>query len=185
MVVGSIPTRPTISLKIRSFLTPPSRNAKAPHIGLNFPHSISSSCSFSPLAVEQANPVWLQLRHEASSLKRLAKHYGCPVELSLEILGGKWKPVILSRLKERPYRYSELRRLIPNLSTKMLTQRLRDLELQGLVERQGISGRPHSLYGLTARATSLKPVLQALYDWGQRTATELKVEIRSPASTHR
>jgi len=43
----------------------------------------------------------------------------------------------------------------------MLTQRLRDLELQGLVERQGISGRPHSLYGLTARATSLKPVLQA------------------------
>jgi DNA-binding HxlR family transcriptional regulator len=125
---------------------------------------------------------WL---HEDNSLKRLAKHYGCPVELSLDILGGKWKPVILSRLKERPYRYSELRRLIPNLSTKMLTQRLHDLELQGLVERRGISGRPHALYGLTARATSLKPVLQALYDWGHRTATELKVEIGPPSSTHR
>jgi DNA-binding HxlR family transcriptional regulator len=62
-------------------------------------------------------------------VKRLAKRFGCPVELSLELLGGKWKPVILARLKERPHRYSELRKLIPNLSTKMLSQRLRDLEI--------------------------------------------------------
>ena len=111
-------------------------------------------------------------------MKRLAKRFGCPVELSLELLAGKWKPVILARLKERPYRYSELRKLIPTLSTKMLTERLRDLEVQGLVERRGIAGKPHSVYRLTARAESLKPVLQALYEWGKQAAAELKVEIR-------
>jgi len=106
-------------------------------------------------------------------VKRLAKRFGCPVELSLELLAGKWKPVILARLKERPYRYSELRKLIPTLSTKMLTERLRDLEVQGLVERRGIAGKPHAVYRLTARAESLKPVLQALYDWGKEAAAEL------------
>jgi DNA-binding HxlR family transcriptional regulator len=111
-------------------------------------------------------------------VKRLAKRFGCPVELSLELLGGKWKPVILARLKERPYRYSELRKLIPSLSTKMLTERLRDLEMQGLVERRGVAGKPHAVYRLTARAESLKPVLQALHDWGKQAAVELKVDIR-------
>jgi DNA-binding HxlR family transcriptional regulator len=111
-------------------------------------------------------------------VKRLAKSFGCPVELSLVLLAGKWKPVILARLKERPYRYGELRKLIPSLSTKMLTERLRDLEVQGLVERRGIAGKPHAVYRLTARAESLKPLLQALYDWGTEAAAELKVEIR-------
>lgn len=113
-------------------------------------------------------------------VKRLAKRFGCPVELSIEVLGGKWKPVILARLKDHSYRYSELRKLIPGLSTKVLTERLRDLEAQGLVERRGIAGKPHSVYRLTARAESLKPVLQALYDWGQSVASALKVEIRPP-----
>lgn len=119
-------------------------------------------------------------------MKRLAKRFGCPVELSIEILGGKWKPVILARLKDQSYRYSELRTLIPGLSTKVLTERLRDLEAQGLVERRGIAGKPHSVYRLTARAESLKPVLQALYEWGQSVAPELKVEIAPsrPLSTH-
>ena len=78
-------------------------------------------------------------------MKRLAKSFGCPVELSLALLAGKWKPVILSRLKERPYRYSELRKLIPTLSTKMLTERLRDLEVQGFVNRQGGNSKPGGL----------------------------------------
>jgi DNA-binding HxlR family transcriptional regulator len=59
--------------------------------------------------------------------------------LSIEVLGGKWKTVILARLKDHPYRYSELHSLIPGLSTKMLTERLRDLEAQGLLEREAAS----------------------------------------------
>src|SRR5882724_12666983 len=102
---------------------------------------------------KQAPPAQAYLhKSRENSVKRLAKRFGCPVELSLELLGGKWKPVILARLKERPHRYSELRKLIPTLSTKMLTERLRDLEVQGLVERRGIAGKPHAVYRLTARA---------------------------------
>ncbi|TIT77644.1 MAG: helix-turn-helix transcriptional regulator, partial [Mesorhizobium sp.] len=47
--------------------------------------------------------------------------YGCPVEFALDALGGKWKTVILARIKEQPLRYSELRRMTPSLSDKMLT----------------------------------------------------------------
>jgi DNA-binding HxlR family transcriptional regulator len=53
--------------------------------------------------------------------------YGCPVEFSLDLLRGKWKPVIMARLKQGPMRYGQLRRAIPRLSDKVLTERLRDL----------------------------------------------------------
>ena len=59
--------------------------------------------------------------------KRLAKYFHCPTEFTLAVLDGKWKTVILSYLKERPCRYAELRRLVPSLSDKMLTERLSDL----------------------------------------------------------
>ena len=111
-------------------------------------------------------------------MKRLAKRFDSPIELSLEILGGKWKAVILVKLKERPYRYSELRGLIPGVSSKMLTERLRDLELHGLVDRRAVAGQSHAVYRLTVLAESLKPVLQALHDWGKQAATKLNVEIR-------
>jgi hypothetical protein len=66
-------------------------------------------------------------------MKRLPRTFGCAVELSLELLGGKWKPIILARLKDGPLRYGELRRLIPSLSDKMLTERLADLQAIGLI----------------------------------------------------
>ncbi|MER8732271.1 helix-turn-helix transcriptional regulator [Mesorhizobium sp. M1227] len=62
--------------------------------------------------------------------------YGCPVEFALDALGGKWKTVILARIKEQPMRYSDLRRLIPSLSDKMLTQRLAELVEIGFVTLQ-------------------------------------------------
>src|SRR5438477_3509708 len=100
--------------------------------------------------------------------RKLARKFSCGVELSLEILGGKWKPVILAHLKQGPLRYGELRaRIGAGLSDKMLTQRLGDLEEQGLVARQKRGGRgARSLYRLTARARTLRPALQALHDWG-------------------
>jgi DNA-binding HxlR family transcriptional regulator len=112
-------------------------------------------------------------------LKQLKKSFGCPVELSLEILGGKWKAVILSRLKARPLRYGELRQMIPALSDKMLSQRLKDLERQGLVATgPDMADSRRRAYRLTRRGESLRPVLQALYDWGAQTAGDLNVEIR-------
>ncbi|MDX8479204.1 helix-turn-helix domain-containing protein [Mesorhizobium sp. VK24D] len=91
--------------------------------------------------------------------------YGCPVEFALDALGGKWKTVILARIKEKPMRYSELRRLIPSLSDKMLTQRLADLVEIGFVTLE-TSPDGKGRYALTGRGRDLATALQALYDWG-------------------
>lgn len=113
-------------------------------------------------------------------MKQLRKVYGCPVELSLDLLGGKWKPVILARVKDRPLAYGELRRLLPALSDKMLTERLKELEDQGLMAREAIPGAAGRLhYRLTRRGESLRPVLQALYDWGEVAAGEFRVSIEA------
>jgi DNA-binding HxlR family transcriptional regulator len=117
------------------------------------------------------------VRNEEIPVKSLPRAFGCPVEFSLELLGGKWKTVILARLKEGPLRYGELRRLVPQLSDKMLTERLDDLQSVGLITREG--DKRSSAYRLSARGETLKPLLQALYDWGREHARELKVAIGS------
>ena len=104
----------------------------------------------------------------------LHRKFNCGVELALEVLGGKWKPVILAALKGRTLRYAELRAHIPGLSDKILTQRLKDLEELGLVVRHKRGGRgAPSWYQLTARALSLAPALEALYAWGVQIAGEV------------
>jgi DNA-binding HxlR family transcriptional regulator len=95
------------------------------------------------------------------------KRYSCAVELAVDVIGGRWRTVILSHLKEGVHRYGELRRLTPGVSEKMLTQRLRELEADGLVVRRDMgTNPPHVEYDLTEEGRSLIPVLQALYDWG-------------------
>ena len=105
--------------------------------------------------------------------RAVSKIYGCPVELALDMIGGKWKTVIVARLKQGPMRYGELRRVIPNLSDKVLTERLRDLEARGLVIH-GADGR----YALTERGLSLAPALQALFDWGTIIAPGVGAKIK-------
>jgi len=109
--------------------------------------------------------------------KRPPKSIGCATELAIDYLSGKWKPVILARLKDRPLRYGELRRLIPRLSDKVLTERLRDLESLGLVERRPGTKANAVVYRLTKRGESLRPTLQSLYEWGDALAAELNVRI--------
>jgi DNA-binding HxlR family transcriptional regulator len=109
-------------------------------------------------------------------MKRLPKTFGCPTELALELLGGKWKTVILARLKEGPQRYGELRKSIPRLSDKMLTQCLQGLQDRGLVTRAPAGGTT-ARYKLTSTGQSLRPVLQQLYDWGETQVDRLGVKI--------
>lgn len=97
----------------------------------------------------------------------MGRLYGCPVELALELIGGKWKTVILARLKESSMRYGELRRAIPGLADKVLTQRLRDLEEKGFVERSRGEAQDAVRYRLTSYGRSLAPALEALYGWGE------------------
>lgn len=97
--------------------------------------------------------------------------YHCPVEVAMEVVGGRWTTVILAHLKESPRRFSELKRLIPDISEKMLTQRLRSLESEKIVARKMLSATPpHVEYSLTEAGRSLGPALQELYDWGQHWA---------------
>src|SRR6516164_5479451 len=116
------------------------------------------------------------------TMNNLQKTFGCPVELSLQVLGGKWKPVILARLKEEPLRYGELRKLIPALSDKILTERLRDLEMQGMIYKHKASAG-EIVYRLTPLGETLRPVLDALYRWGEAAADELDVTFTKIAET--
>ena len=99
--------------------------------------------------------------------------FSCPVELALEVLGGKWRVVILAQVKQGPLRYAELRRLIPRMSEKMLSQRLRELVKSGLVAHQ--SGK----YRLTPRGNRARAALDALYAWGTTLERELDVRIET------
>ncbi|WP_222598292.1 winged helix-turn-helix transcriptional regulator [Lentzea tibetensis] len=90
--------------------------------------------------------------------------YHCPVELTMDVIGGKWRTVILAHLKEGTHTYGELRRKMPGISEKMFVQRLNELREAGLVGRTEVP--PHVEYALTGEGRSLAPVLQALYDWG-------------------
>jgi DNA-binding HxlR family transcriptional regulator len=116
----------------------------------------------------------------------MSKRYGCAVELAVDVIGGKWRPVILAHLKEGIHRYSELRRRMPAVSEKMLTQRLRELEADGLVVRYDHkTAAPHVEYQLTEEGLSLVPVLQALHDWGTARAarTGSVIDEASPPDT--
>lgn len=93
----------------------------------------------------------------------------CPVTTALTIIGGKWKVIILWNLKEGGVkRFGELQRLVVGISQKMLTQELRDLEENGLVNRKVYPVVPPKVeYSLTETGWSLKPLLEHLCEWGK------------------
>lgn len=91
----------------------------------------------------------------------------CPVEITLEMIGGKYKALILWHLSEGTLRFSELKKLILGATPKMLTQQLRELESDGLIHREIFPVIPPKVeYSLSALGTSLMPVLTAMRDWG-------------------
>ena len=94
--------------------------------------------------------------------------YGCPVDVPVRIVGGKWKLVMLFYLLQRPRRTGELRRLIPGITQKMLTQQLRELEADGLVTRTVHDQVPPKVvYDVAApERDRLARLLQGLCDWG-------------------
>lgn len=99
--------------------------------------------------------------------------YQCSMELTLDLIGGKWKALILWHLQAKILRFSELRRTLPKITQKMLTQQLRELEGSGLVSRVVYTQVPPKVeYSLTAAGRSLLPVLEQLCAWGQNFACE-------------
>ena len=91
----------------------------------------------------------------------------CPVEATLDLIGGKYKALILWHLSEGQLRFSELRKVITTATPKMLTQQLRELESQRLIHREVFPVVPPKVeYSLTELGRSLMPILVAMRDWG-------------------
>lgn len=107
-----------------------------------------------------------------SEISFKGKSFGNPVELSLSVLGGKWKMLILWKLNETQMRYGELRKLLPKVTHKMLTQQLRELESDEIIKRKVYPEVPPKVeYSLTLLGKSVIPVIDLLNDWGEEYRT--------------
>lgn len=101
------------------------------------------------------------------SASTLPEDEPCPTETALDLIGGKWKGMILFYLCSDTRRFNELMRLVPGITQRMLTKQLRDLEAKGIVHREVFAEIPPKVeYSLTTLGQSLEPVVRALENWG-------------------
>lgn len=107
---------------------------------------------------------------------------GCPVEITLALLGNKWKVLILRELFKGTKRFGELFRGISGISQKMLTQQLRQMENDDLVVRRVYAEVPPRVeYSITETGRSLKPILDEMHRWGERYRGMRSLRDKDPA----
>lgn len=112
-----------------------------------------------------------------------SKQYNCYFQLATDIIGGKWKGMVLWSLKKGVRRNGELKKMIPSISQKMLTQQLRELEDVGIVERLVYPEIPPKVeYKLTKYGEKLIPILYELHDWGRDYAKETDLDFIKDAN---
>ncbi|WP_415767581.1 winged helix-turn-helix transcriptional regulator [Pseudomonas sp. ZB1P45] len=104
--------------------------------------------------------------------------FACPVAFTVDVIGGKWKSLILFHLMSGTKRFNELRRLIPDITQRMLTLQLRELEVDGIIHREIYREVPPKVeYSLTELGSSLAPLVSAMREWGavhERKILELR-----------
>lgn len=102
------------------------------------------------------------------------KTYPCTVSLTMDLVGGKWKAVILYHLKDEPKRYNELRKEIPSVTEMTLSLQLKQLDRDGLVSRKVYGKKPpiKVIYSLTDLGSSFVPILESITKWGNQVVRE-------------
>lgn len=102
------------------------------------------------------------------------KKYNCPAEMTLDLIGGKWKIILIYNLRKGPKRFGELRRLSPGITQAILSRQLKELEQNHLIKRSVIGRDALSgvEYELTDLGESLKPILHSLIRWGIQNQKE-------------
>ena len=120
----------------------------------------------------------------------MVENENCPVAATLELIGGKYKALILWNLAEKKLRFSELRKTIQGATPKMLTQQLRELEAHNLIHREVFAVVPPKVeYSLTELGRSLMPILVSMRDWGSSYLRKKSIEpsccvmAKKPATT--
>lgn len=100
-------------------------------------------------------------------IRERAQRYNCPVEATIDIVGGKYKAIIIYHLIDATLRFSELQKEIPQATAKMLSQQLKELEADGIINRVLYPVvPPKTEYSLTDLGKTLIPIIQSLCDWG-------------------
>jgi DNA-binding HxlR family transcriptional regulator len=103
-----------------------------------------------------------------------AERASCPVERTLEVIGGRWKVLILRELFQGVKRFGQLHRALQGITQKMLTQQLREMEQDGIIHREVYLQVPPKVeYSLTPLGESLKPIIDVMHDWGVRHLNEV------------
>ncbi len=107
--------------------------------------------------------------------------YRCPVTATMQLIGGKWKIIILWAITNNVNRFSLLQRAIPSITKKMLTSELRALETAGLISRKIYPVVPPKVeYSITPLGETLRPVLNAMGEWGQEYALPMQDGVNIP-----
>ncbi|QED46409.1 winged helix-turn-helix transcriptional regulator [Cytobacillus dafuensis] len=109
----------------------------------------------------------------------------CRVDDALSILVGKWKPIILLHLLQKgTLRFSELKRSLPGITQKMLTNQLRELEEEDIISRKVYPQVPPKVeYSITEYGKTLEPILEAMHEWGTKHTLHKKNKVNSKASS--
>ncbi|MEI7675623.1 MAG: helix-turn-helix domain-containing protein [Bacteroidales bacterium] len=96
-------------------------------------------------------------------------YFYCPVDLTLSIIGGRWKSLVFWNLRDGAKRYSEMKRILVGINDKMLSQVLKELEVSGIVYRKDYSTIPPKVeYSLTDEGEKLLPVMKLMEEWGTK-----------------
>ena len=110
---------------------------------------------------------------------KTAKKPGCPTEVTLEVIAGRWKVMVIYWLLQGERRFNQLQRDLGGITHRTLAKQLREMESDGLVERRDHGEIPPRVdYRLTALGRSLEPVLMAMQDWAQKQGGKLRKQMR-------